>query len=166
MLNRSARRPHVTSGDRIIFVVLASTLQQWKEALLIVKPETILRWHRLDFRLFLKTKSQETSCAPKIPLETITLIKDMAGKNRLWGAERIRAELLKVGIKSRSALLCGTCVRRVHQGHMDRTGRRSSATTPTTSGPATSFRSRICASGRSSHSSSWSLGRAGSSMSA
>ncbi len=80
-------------------MLLTSKVHRWEEALLIVKPETILRWHRLGFRLFWKRKSRTPLHEPKIPLETITLIKDMATKNRLWAAERIRGELLKVGIK-------------------------------------------------------------------
>ncbi len=80
-------------------VLLASTLQNWKETLLIVKPETVLRWHRAGFRLFWKRKSRVASQEPKIPSETISLIKAMAANNRLWGAERIRGELQKVGIK-------------------------------------------------------------------
>ncbi len=97
VLQRSVKRPHFTPAERGLFVLLASKLQSWKVALLIVKPETVLRWHRQGFRLFWKRKSHATSCAPKIPLETITLINEMAGKNRLWGAERIRGELLKLG---------------------------------------------------------------------
>ncbi len=99
VLNRSVKRPRFTPADRGFFVLLASRLQSWKDALLIVKPETVLRWHRQGFRLFWKRTSQATSREPKVPLETITLIKEMAAPNRLWGAERIRGELLKVGIK-------------------------------------------------------------------
>ena len=99
VLNRSVKRPRFTRADRLRFVVLASRLQGWKDALLIVKPETILRWHRHGFQLFWKRKSRAMSHEPKIPMQTITLIKEMATTNRLWGAERIRGELLKVGIK-------------------------------------------------------------------
>ncbi len=99
VLNRSVKRPQLTTADRGLLVLLASRAQAWKEALLIVKPETVLRWHRQGFRLFWKWKSRTTSRDPKLPLETINLIKEMAAANRLWGAERIRGELLKVGIK-------------------------------------------------------------------
>jgi putative transposase len=67
--------------------------------LLIVKPETLLHWHRQGFRLFWKIKSKPKSSNPKIAEETIALIKQMAAENRLWGAERIQGELLKLGIK-------------------------------------------------------------------
>ena len=99
VLNRSVKRPRFTRAERGLFVLLASRLQRWQEALLIVKPETVLRWHREGFRLFWKLKSRAKSREPQIPVETITLIKEMAVNNRLWGAERIQGELLKVGIK-------------------------------------------------------------------
>ncbi len=99
VLKRSVKRPHFTRVDRALFVLLASKVRSWKEALLIVKPETVLRWHRQGFQLFWNRKSRMLSQEPKIPLETISLIKEMAINNRLWGAERIRGELLKVGIK-------------------------------------------------------------------
>ncbi len=99
VLNRSVKRPRFTSLDRGLFVLLARRLDSWKDALLIVKPETVLRWHRQGFQLFWKRKSRTTSCQPKIPAETITLIKEMAANNRLWGAERIQGELLKLNIK-------------------------------------------------------------------
>jgi putative transposase len=55
-----------------------------------------LRWHRQGFRLFWKHKSKAAADTPKVTGETIALIKDMAKNNRLWGAERIRGELLKL----------------------------------------------------------------------
>ena len=99
VLNRSVKRLRLTSADRGRFVLLASKLQRCSEALLIVKPDTVLRWHREGFRLVWKLKSRATSRKSQIPGETITLIKELAANNRLWGAERIQGELLKVGIK-------------------------------------------------------------------
>ena len=58
VLNRLVKRPRYTPAERGLFVFLASKLQSWKEALLIVKPETVLRWHREGFRLFWKRKSR------------------------------------------------------------------------------------------------------------
>jgi putative transposase len=80
-------------------VVLASWFSCWRQALLIVKPDTLIRWHRQGFRLFWKIKSSRKSSKPKIAEETVALIKQMAAENRLWGAERIQGELLKLGIK-------------------------------------------------------------------
>jgi putative transposase len=99
VLSRSVKRPHFTPTDRAFFVLLANRLQTWKDALLIMKPETVLRWHRQGVRLFWRRKSRATSQEPKLPAETITLIKEMATNNRLWGADRIQGELLKLNIK-------------------------------------------------------------------
>jgi len=100
VLQRSVKRVHCTSTDRALLVVLASRVQTWRHALLIVQPETLLRWHRQGFRLFSRRKSRaSTSTArPKVAPETIALFKEMAAANRLWGAERIRRELLKLNI--------------------------------------------------------------------
>jgi len=64
-----------------------------------VQPDTLLRWHRELFRLYWKRKSKTASRKPKIAEETIALIREMATNNRLWGAERIRGELLKLGLR-------------------------------------------------------------------
>jgi transposase InsO family protein len=68
-------------------------------ALFLVQPETLLRWHRELFRMFWRRKSKAQSRKPRLSPETITLIKEMAANNRLWGAERIRGELLKLDIR-------------------------------------------------------------------
>jgi putative transposase len=83
----------------VILVILAGLVKNWRQALLIVKPETLLKWHRAGFKLFWKLKSRTKGRKPKIPEETILLIKKMASENRLWGAEKIQGELLKLNIK-------------------------------------------------------------------
>jgi putative transposase len=98
ILRRHVKRPTCTTTDRLLLVLLARAVRTWKHALLIVQPETLLRWHRLGFRLYWKYKSRAGSPQPKISEATVALIKDMARDNRLWGAERIRGELLKLGI--------------------------------------------------------------------
>ncbi len=98
VLNRSVKRPRLTRRDRALFVLLASRLPTWRDALLIIKPETVLRWHREGFQLFWKQKSRTSSRQPKLASETIMLIKEMTANNRLWGADRIRGELLKLEI--------------------------------------------------------------------
>ena len=65
----------------------------------IVQPETLLRWHRQGCKLFWRYKSRAASLAPRISQQTVDLIKEMARENRLWGAERIRGELLKLGLR-------------------------------------------------------------------
>jgi len=98
ILRRQVKRPACTKTDRLLLVLLARMVRAWKQALFIVQPETLLRWHRLGFKLFWKYKSRATSLKPRISQETVALIKQMARDNRLWGAERIRGELLKLGI--------------------------------------------------------------------
>ena len=82
-------------------VELASWLQYWRQVLLIVKPDTLIRWHKQGFKLFWKLKSKPKSKVPKpkIAEETGTLIKQMAAENTLWGVKRIQGELLKLVIK-------------------------------------------------------------------
>jgi putative transposase len=98
ILSRQVKRPACRKADRVLLVLLARLAHTWKQALFIVQPDTLLRWHRELFRLVWKRRSKVTSHTPKIAAETVALIKEMAGKNRLWGAERIRGELLKLGI--------------------------------------------------------------------
>jgi putative transposase len=89
----------ITPHDRRVLVMLASKLCGWKDALHIVKPDTLTKWHRQGFRLFWRRKSQGQPRKPRISPEAIALIKEMAVENRLWGSPRIRDELLKLGFK-------------------------------------------------------------------
>jgi putative transposase len=98
ILRRQVKRPACTKADRTLLVLLAKLVRTWKQALFIVQPETLLRWHRELFRLFWKCRAKAASRTPKVAAETVTLIREMAVKNRLWGAERIRGELLKLDI--------------------------------------------------------------------
>lgn len=99
VLNRQIKRPVFKPFDRFLLVVLASHLKEWKHALLILKPDTLLRWHRTGFKLFWKFKSRPKSYKPRIGIETKERIEQMAQENPLWGAERIRGELIKLNIK-------------------------------------------------------------------
>jgi putative transposase len=99
ILKRQVKRPVCTKTDRVLLVFLARLVRTWNQALLIVQPETLLRWHRELFRLYWKRKSKASSHRPKVAAETIALIREMAKDNRLWGAERIRGELLKLGLR-------------------------------------------------------------------
>jgi putative transposase len=96
---RAAERPKFASHERGVLVLLARLVPRWREAVLLVKPETILRWHRDGFRLLWRWRSKPKNRKPNLPVDTIALIRRMADENRLWGAERIRGELLKVGIR-------------------------------------------------------------------
>jgi putative transposase len=99
VLRRQVNRPRLTNADRALLVLLAGRLRTWKNALFIVQPDTLLRRHRAGFRLFWRRKSRTASRKSKVPVETVELIKQMALENRLWGAERIKGELLKPDIR-------------------------------------------------------------------
>ncbi len=95
---RHVRKPGFRFWDRLILVVLAAVVANWRSALILVKPETLIRWHRDVFRLIWRWRSRRTARAkPRLSAETVSLIRRMATQNRLWGAERIRGELLKLG---------------------------------------------------------------------
>jgi hypothetical protein len=98
VLKRQVKRPQLTPGDRIRFVLIARLTRFWQTALHIIQPDTLLRWHRDLFRLYWKRISKSNKRKPRIPQETIDLIKQMAQENPFWGAEKIRGELLKLGI--------------------------------------------------------------------
>ena len=98
ILKRQVKRPACTKADRVLLVFLARMVRAWRQTLLIVQPDTLLRWHRELFRLYWKRMSKASSYKPKVAAETIALIREMATENRLWGAERIRGELLKLGV--------------------------------------------------------------------
>jgi putative transposase len=101
VLRRGVQRPRCTPVDRALLVLLASRVRAWRQALLLVQPDTLLRWQRQRFRGFWRRKSQAAASArqPKISAEAIALIREMAAANRRWGAERIRGELLKLDIR-------------------------------------------------------------------
>ena len=101
VLKRSVKRPRCTPTDRALLVLLASRVRAWRSALPIVQPDTLLRWHRALFRGYWRRKSRAARHArrAKVSAETIALIRELAADNRLWGAERIRGELLKLEVR-------------------------------------------------------------------
>jgi putative transposase len=98
VLQRSVARPRVARFDRIVLVALAAVTPTWRNVLRIVQPETLLRWHRAGFKALWRWRSR-THPASRLAAETVALIRSMASANTLWGAERIRGELLKLGVK-------------------------------------------------------------------
>lgn len=97
---RTVKKLRFTGHERGLLVLLARLVPRWRDALLVVKPETVLRWHREGFRLFWRARSgPPEASAPRVSQEVVDLIRRLADENRLWGAERIRGELLKLGIR-------------------------------------------------------------------
>ena len=100
VLRRAApSRPRLHAEDRLILVFLARLNTAWRDALHVVKPDTLFRWHRDLFTLLWHHKSRRRGARGRLRVELIDLIQAMATANGLWGAERIRGELLKLGIR-------------------------------------------------------------------
>jgi hypothetical protein len=85
--------------DRLIFVGLSRLAPSTLNALTIVKPETVVKWHRAGFRLYWRWKSKARGGRPTVPLEICKLIRETSIANPLWGAPRIHGELLKLGVR-------------------------------------------------------------------
>ena len=100
MLQRSARKRHtLTPLDRIIWVWLSRVWSDWRSALTIVQPQTVVAWHRASFRIFWTWKVRHgRSGRPAVSREVRDLIRRMCRENPTWGAPRIHGELLKLGI--------------------------------------------------------------------
>jgi transposase InsO family protein len=95
---RSPKRPVFSNFDRLIFICLYRIAPRMLDALTIVEPATVVRWHRTGFRLFWQWKSRRRAGRPKVPLEVRQLIREMSLANPFWGAPRIHGELLKLSI--------------------------------------------------------------------
>ena len=95
---RFPSNPQLVVADRLLFVWLHRLFPSVMNAVTIIRPETIVRWHRTGFRLYWRWKSRSRGGRPRIPGEIRRLIREMSLANRLWGAPRIHGELLKLGI--------------------------------------------------------------------
>jgi putative transposase len=96
---RTAPRPRLRTMDRLFWVGLARAWTGWRQALVIVSPDTVLRWRRRRFREYWAHLSgRPTRGRPCINAEIAALVRKMAAANALWGAPRIHGELLKLGI--------------------------------------------------------------------
>lgn len=101
VLRRSQRgRVRLHSSDRLFWTWLMHLWSGWRSALAIVKPETVIAWHRRGFRLYWTWKSRQNRPGrPEVSREVRDLIRKMSVANSLWGAPRIHGELLKLGIE-------------------------------------------------------------------
>jgi putative transposase len=97
VLKRSTKRPRLTNADRGLWVLLSRRWPGWRDALIVVKPATVMKWHRAGFRRYWTWRSRSKGGRPAIDPEVRKLIKQMATAN-MWGAPRIHGELLKLGI--------------------------------------------------------------------
>src|SRR5260370_39372672 len=92
------KRQTFSAMDRLIFAGLYRLAPTILTALAILKPETVMEWHRVGFRSFWRWKSRRRGGRPTVPPEIRKLIREMSIANPLWGAPRIHGELLKLGI--------------------------------------------------------------------
>src|ERR1017187_8698377 len=101
VLQRSSRgnRLRLARADRLLWVWLLRLRSGWRSALIIVKPETVIAWHRKGFRLYWRWKSRHPVGRPIVSTEVIALIRKMSLANPRWGAPRIHGELLKLGFE-------------------------------------------------------------------
>ena len=98
VLKQKRSRPPLTPLDRAFWVALREDWSRWAQALIIVQPETVVRWHRRGFQLYWRHKSQPRGPGrPRTDRETRELIRQMAMENVGWGAPKIHGELLKLG---------------------------------------------------------------------
>lgn len=115
VLKRTNRRPKIKTLDRLFWVLLSWVWGSWRKSLFIVKPETVVRWHRKGFKLFWKGKSKGWG-RPQINRETRDIIRKMATANPSWGAPRIHGELLRLGFEVSERTVSSLMPRRPDRG--------------------------------------------------
>jgi putative transposase len=99
LLRHQSKRPQFARLDRLLWVWLSNHWAGWREVLHLVRPETVIRWHRQGFRAFWTWKSRRGRTGrPSVGSELANLVRTMALANQLWGAPRIHGELLKLGL--------------------------------------------------------------------
>ncbi|MGA2616914.1 MAG: hypothetical protein ABSF26_04835 [Thermoguttaceae bacterium] len=101
VFKQSVKRPRLRPRDRIFWVLLSRLWANWRSALAIVQPETVIQWHRQGFRLYWRWKSRARKPGrPPVQREVRELIRRMSRENPLWGAPRILSELLLPGYQA------------------------------------------------------------------
>jgi transposase InsO family protein len=98
-LRRAPRRPRLCGSDRALLVWMTRIWPSSLDISQVVKPETILRWHRSGFKAFWRRKSRNRAGRPKVDRELRELIRRMSRENPFWGAPRIHGELLMLGFE-------------------------------------------------------------------
>lgn len=106
------RKLRLGVADRLLWVWLSRLWSGWRSALVIVKAETVIAWHRRGFRLYWSWKSRHLQGRPSLSREVIDLICKMSLANPRWGAPRIHGELLNLGFELSEATVAKYLVRR------------------------------------------------------
>jgi transposase InsO family protein len=99
VLKRKRPRPSLNRLDRFFWTTLRHIWPRWSDVRVIVKPETVVGWHRAGFRLYWRWRSRSRGGRPRVSEEVRTLIRRMAAENAGWGAPKIHGELLKLGFE-------------------------------------------------------------------
>ena len=99
VLKRKQNRPEIKNRDRLFWVILSRIWPGWRSAVLIVQPDTVVRWHRRAFKLYWRRKSRSNKRGrPPLDAEVKAFVVTMIEGNHTWGAPKIHGELLKLGI--------------------------------------------------------------------
>ena len=113
VFNQSVKRPKIRSRDRVFWVLISKFWCNWQSVLIIVQPETVIRWHRQGFKLYWRWKSRAGKPGrPCIEHEIRDLIRRMSRENPTWGAPRILSELLLLGYEVAEATVAKYMIRR------------------------------------------------------
>src|SRR3954454_4026226 len=115
-LKRKRPRPPLTGFDRLFWITLRRFWPGWKTVLLIMKPDTVIGWHRAGFRLYWRWRSRPRAGRPKIRSEVRDLIRRLANENPGWGAPKIHGELLKLGFELSERSVSRYLRRLLHRG--------------------------------------------------
>ncbi len=105
VLNRKVKAPTLRNSDRLFWAILSSIWSRWAKALVLVQPQTVVRWHQAGFRLFWRLRSRHRLGRTPKDRELIDLIRRMWQSNPTWGSPRIRAELAKLGLQVSAATI-------------------------------------------------------------
>ena len=118
ILQRRKPRPRPEDVDRRFWILAYRWFAGWQTSLLVIKPETVLRWHRPGWRTYWRRRSRRTGRAGRRPIapELRTLIRRMTMENRLWGQQRIQAELARLGFKVSARTVAKICNERIAGG--------------------------------------------------
>ena len=112
ILQPKAKRPRLRNRDRIFWVWLSRLWAGWRSVLVIVQPDTVVRWHRQGFRLYWRFKSRGKPGRPKVEAEIHKLVRRMCRENPSWGAPRIPSELELLGYEVSETTVAKYMVRR------------------------------------------------------
>jgi len=103
VLNRRGKSPTLRTSDRLFWATLSAIWSRWTKVLVIVQPQTVVRWHQARFRLYWRWRSRHRVGRTPKDRELIDLIRRMWQANPTWGSPRIRAELAKLGLQVSAA---------------------------------------------------------------